>query len=448
MDIRYKILEDREKRIDLIANKLKKTNNLVLTIKANICGNNKNIKEANIVIEYFKSKVFNEFSVISYEKILSYDGNFYLVELAEKDFKDVKIKLIELENCDLGRFVDLDLFQEFNQKNTKSISRRDLGLPTRKCIICGESYNICLREKKHTLDEVLEKTISSIKKAFIEILISNTTQSLLAEVTAHPKFGLVTKVNSGKHKDMDYNTFIDSIDVLKPYFYDFAYVGFEVNILDKNSFSKLRKIGLEAEIALLERTKGVNTYKGVIFLLGLLLPSIVNTIYNGKEYKEIQETIKFMCKDILNDFNNVGDKNKNNLTYGEKIYLEYGITGIRGVAESGIDIGFRLAKHFDLTQNENDLVINILLHSMALLDDTVILHKQDFEVLKFIKTRSKEIIAIGGMDTNIGKRSIDFFTDECIKLNISPGGSADIVSVVLILMQVRNDFFKENYVLH
>ncbi len=366
MDIRFKILEDREKRLEIISEKIESTNNLLVTVKANICGDNKNIKEANIVIEYFKNKVENSFNILSIEKIESYDGNFYLLELDEQDYLNIKLRLIEVESCKLGRFVDLDLFKN----GEKSISRKDLGLHPRTCIICGDNYNVCLREKRHTVDEILECTKSTIKNAFVDILVSITSQSLLEEVSAHPKFGLVTRVNSGKHKDMDYNTFLESIVVLKPYFEEYAFEGYNFN---EDTFLKLRRIGTRAESTLLEKTYGVNTYKGIIFLLGILLPSIVDSVYNGKTFVDIQENIKFLCKDILMDFKNISEKDT--LTYGEKIYLEYGITGVRGVAESGIKIAFDLENKFKLSKNRNDLVINILLQAMATLDDTVILHK-------------------------------------------------------------------------
>ncbi len=450
MDIRLKILEDREKRLELIANKLEETSNFFVTIKCNICGDNKNIKETNVLLEYFKNILLDTFKIISIEKYESNDGNFYLAEISsqptfdesfcrisEEKYVSVKRKLIEIENSALGRFIDIDLFTNAE----KSISRGDLGFTTRKCILCGDVVNTCFREKRHTLEDVFGATVNTVKNEFINQLVSITSQSLLEEVSAHPKFGLVTKVNSGKHKDMDYTTFVDSIEVLQPYFVEYGFEGFN---LKEDTFQKLREIGIRAEKALLEKTKGVNTYRGVIFLLGVLLPSIVDTVYNNKAFENIQENIKFLCKDILNDFHMIDDKIKNNqpLTYGEKIYKEHGITGIRGVVKGGINIAFELEPKFrNSKSNSNDLVIDILLNSMATLEDTVILHKHDLETLDFVKAKSCDIIDLGGYCTIIGKKSVEYFTDECIKLNISPGGSADIVTIVLILIKIRKMFF-------
>ncbi len=450
MDIRLKILEDREKRLELIASKLQASNNFFVTVKCNICGNEKNIKETNILLEYFKNILIANFEIVNIEKHKSYDGNFYLAEIssklsldeefeenAEKKYIKIKRKLVEIENSELGRFIDLDLFNNAE----KSVSRTDLGLPTRKCIICNDSITSCFREKKHTFEEVFEVTVNSIKEAFVKQLVSITSQALLDEVSAHPKFGLVTKINSGKHNDMDFSTFVDSIEVLQPYLNEYCYQGF---VFSEDTFPKLREIGIRAEKDLLEKTKGVNTYRGVIFLLGILLPSVVDAVYNNKPFENIQENIKVLCKDILNDFDKLDEKVSNNepLTYGEKIYKEHGITGIRGVAKSGINIAFEIEPQFSNSKaNINDLVIDILLSSMATLDDTVILHKHSVETLNYVKEKSYDIIGLGGYSTNIGKKSIECFTDGCIRLNLSPGGSADIVTIVLILIKIRHMFY-------
>ncbi len=429
MDIRLKILEDREKRLEIISDKINSTNNLIVTIKANICGNDKNIEEANIVLNYFIKKVLKKFDVISYEKVNSYDGDFYLVELNESNYNAVKIKLVEIESLGIGRFVDLDLFKN----GEKSITRTELGLPKRRCIICDGEYNTCLREKRHTLDEVLKSSKEQIRSLFIENLIFNTKKSLIAEVTAHPKFGLVTKLDNGKHKDMDYSTFIKSIEVLVPYFREYAVEGFEFS---ENTFPKLREIGKRAEDALFEATGGINTYKGIIFLLGILLPSIVDVVFKGKYLEDISENIKLLCNDILDDFKDIDKKEK--LTYGEKIYLDYGITGIRGVAHSGIEIAFKLVDRFSLKTGINDLVIDILLNCMANIDDTVILHKSKIETLQYVKKKSSELLELGFYSNN--EEEFEAFTKECIELNISPGGSADIVTVILLLLKIKEDY--------
>ncbi|MFV0504582.1 MAG: triphosphoribosyl-dephospho-CoA synthase [Lachnospirales bacterium] len=270
------------------------------------------------------------------------------------------------------------------------------------------------------------------KEDFIYLLSDITIRSLIEEASAHPKFGLVTKLSSGKHRDMDYETFAKSIKALRPYINEYAHCGFNFS---PNIFNDLRVIGVKAEDAVLKATGGVNTHKGIIFLLGVLLPSIVDVFYKNKPFEGIQDNIKILCKDILDDLKNL-DK-KSDLTYGERIYLDYGITGIRGVAKSGIALAFDLEKKYELINDKNKLVLNILLNTMSVLDDTVILHRKNIDTLNYVKEKSKYILSKGSSNSEEGMDLIKEFTDECIEMGISPGGSADIVTVVLILMKTR-----------
>ncbi len=434
MDIRLKILEDREKRIKLIQNKTSNSDNFFITVKSNICGENKNIKVTNILSPLYVNKIIQNFDVKNIEKIESYDGNYFLIEIQNTDFIKTKKTLINLENTNLGRFVDLDLY---GKNEIKSISRKDLNLPSRKCIICEDEYINCIREKKHTKQQVITHTIKSVKSYFIDNLVDYAISSLKQEVMAHPKFGLVTKESNGKHKDMDYNTFLISIEAMKPYLYEFANEGFSFN---DNTFNNVREIGKRAEINMLKATNGINTHKGAIFLFALLLPSIVNVIYNGEPFKNIQKNIKFLSRNILDDFKNL--EYKSELTYGEKIYLKYGITGIRGVAKDGMDIAFNLTEKFLNDKScKNILAINILINVMSKIDDTVILHNGTIQTVHYIKKEVNNIISVGGFNTQEGKKKTFNLTEECIKLNISPGGSADLVSIILTLIEVRKSYF-------
>ncbi len=436
MDIRYKILEDREKRTQLIMDKIRDTNNYFVVIKGNICGDDKNIKEVNLILTFFLKEVLNIFNYKSYEKVNSYDGDYYIVELVDNNEIDIKKQLIDIESCDLGRFIDLDLFTGLSS----SISRKDLNVIKRPCIVCGGDYNICSRERRHTLDEVLIKTKTLIRKGFVEKIVFDTCESLKEEVVAHPKFGLVTKKHNGKHKDMDYNTFLLSIDAIKPFLYKYAFEGFSI---DDSTYKKLKNIGIEAEKAMFEATNGINTHKGIIFLLGFILPTIVFSIYNNQDFDKIQENVKFLSKDILKDFEKLDVKEK--LTFGESIYINHGITGIRGEVHNGFKTAFDICNTYFQNYLEdseiNKSVINILLLCMLNLDDTVVLHNKDLKTLEYVKNTAREIIKVGSYNTNIGMKLIDEYTKVFIERNISPGGSADMVTVILLLMKIRRKFY-------
>jgi len=54
------------------------------------------------------------------------------------------------ENHFLGRCVDIDVYS----KEGIGLSRRDLGLKERKCYICGDTAQNCVRQSRHNIEDV------------------------------------------------------------------------------------------------------------------------------------------------------------------------------------------------------------------------------------------------------------------------------------------------------
>lgn len=96
-------------------------------------------------------------------------------------------------------------------------------------------------------------------------------RAALYEVGLQPKPGLVDPAHSGSHEDMDFFTFQRSAAAISSFFPRFFAAG--EWIADDPAFllAVLRLIGLEAEEAMYETTGYINTHKGLIFSLGLVL---------------------------------------------------------------------------------------------------------------------------------------------------------------------------------
>lgn len=66
----------------------------------------------------------------------------------------IKKQTIKLEDSTpMGRLFDMDVIDV----NGTSLSRRDLGMPGRKCLICENEAALCARSRKHSLDQLLER---------------------------------------------------------------------------------------------------------------------------------------------------------------------------------------------------------------------------------------------------------------------------------------------------
>ncbi len=415
--------------MDLIKHIVKEQGLDVITIKCNVCGNNKNVASFEFLKKYFLNQIIETFNVYKYDYYESADGNYYLVQIKSDSELKVKHQLIALEDGVFGRMIDLDLYTS----TTKSVSRRDLGVAPRSCIVCSDETTLCMRSGKHTVVEVVEKSHDIVKSDLVNYVVKLVKQAMYDEVIAEPKFGLVTKNTSGKHQDMDYNTFASSIEAITEEIGEYAYVGFNLN---DNSFKVLREIGIRAEQKMYKATGNINTHKGTIFILGFLVPSIVDALYNNKPFKQIEATIKYLAKDIMLDFDNI-----KTMTAGEKAFLNYNITGVRGEVFNGLQKVFDIIDGLEKYDCKNSLVVDVLVKYMACIDDTVIVNSKGFECLEYVKSTAQEIIDCGGYCSVDGARLVDYYTAEFIRQEISPGGSADMTIATLILIEIGQIFY-------
>lgn len=278
-------------------------------------------------------------------------------------------------------------------------------------------------------------------------------QAMLYEVTATPKPGLVDRSNSGAHKDMDFFTFMSSSASLSKYFYQCSFVTITyLDCLDDHNpnyqdiFCRLRELGIEAEKNMYEATKGINTHKGLIFSLGLIVSAATIVYYKTKdaniELNELCEEIKNLSDGLCEkDFKATADKEI--LSAGEKLYLKSGIKGIRGEAEKGFptvkNVSYPILNHL-MKQSKyplNDVLVQVLLHLMKVTEDTNIISRHDTLTLSEVKRLTDQALDMGGMFTDAGKYYIQNLDKSFIKKNISPGGSADLLAVTIMFYLLR-----------
>lgn len=285
------------------------------------------------------------------------------------------------------------------------------------------------------------------KEEFFKYIRDLCIKSIIYEVMVSPKPGLVDRYNSGSHSDMDVFTFIDSAISLNDYFYHCTRLGYEFNGVDCTEIlTSIRPIGIEAEKYMFRATNEVNTHKGLIFSLGIIAAStgflfkIKNHIYFDEN--EISKLVMEITKGLSSELKEA--HNKEQLTYGEKLYKKYGVKGIRGEVESGFDTVLKyslpvLERLMD--ENKyciNDILMNVLLNLMANTEDSNILGRQNMETLTYVKEISQKALELGGYFTSKGKGYIENMDKEFIEKNISPGGSADLLAITIMFYILKN----------
>lgn len=273
-------------------------------------------------------------------------------------------------------------------------------------------------------------------------------KALLYELSISPKPGLVDRYNNGAHTDMDFYTFIESISALAPYFsayYDFGHEHGQTGQLT-DLFHGARMIGQDAEVAMFKATRGINTHKGANFSMALFLVAIgyikqhkQEPIWTQHDSETTFSLIQEMTKDILaNDFNNLDQKT--HLSYGEKLYLEHGIRGIRGEAIEGYpiikDILMPYLRSCKYPLKESDYLKALLL-LMTNIEDGNIIHRGGVESWKMIQSEAKDLFAQEKDDASLIKSLVEY-DQLMIDRNLSPGGAADALALGIFLIQLEN----------
>ncbi len=446
-----KFLMQREERVkyqqDLL---LENKNKTLVTIKINYPGTEKSNYILDDIIKIITDEVITYYGLFVVFKrcYKTLEGSIVHL-LFDLDYIKVKNIMIDIEqNHILGRCADLDVYTLKNNK-VIAISRKDLNISPRKCFICDSNAKICSRSQNHSIEEIklyfekkYEEYLNHIKlRDKVSKKMSNRAlKAMISEVSTYPCFGLVSPISSGSHKDMDYYTFLDSSFCIVPYLEKMSKYSYTYHD-EKYIFNLIREIGKEAEDKMFMATNNVNTHKGMIFLLGIVIASTSKVIYNGGKFIDINTTIKNMTKDILDDFKQIDYKIKNNkkLTHGERLYIEYGFEGIRGQVKNGLDFIFNdvIYEYLESNLSKNDLYSHTLLRLMSIVDDSTIVYRHGISVLDKVKKDSIYILDKGGMNSEEGRRLCFELENEYIKKGISPGASADLLAVVIFLSYAK-----------
>jgi holo-ACP synthase / triphosphoribosyl-dephospho-CoA synthase len=366
-------------------------------------------------------------------------GDFYIVPLQSAAVNIARLKQITEQfeqNHAFGRFIDVDVVDENGQLFSSGKSKL--------CFYChSHSAFDCTRSKRHSVEELRnfqkKEILAFLKEERLKFLsgkiCSMAIRSILYELSLSPKPGLVDKNGSGIHTDMDFKSFIDSTATISTYFAELFEKGAECNLQDLNTaLPQIRNTGLRMEKEMFRQTNGTNTQKGIIFLMGISLFSTGYLLKKSNKFdqEEFVLTIKTLCNNLVE--NEFGNKTFPP-THGELCFKKYHTGGIRYEAENGFPTIFEHS--LPVLENENKTsdisLYKTLLSIMAVLTDTNILYRSDLQTLEQLQKMSKKALADYSMEAYL--EIIDF----CKLRKISPGGSADLLSITLFIFLMKTE---------
>ena len=247
--------------------------------------------------------------------------------------------------------------------------------------------------------------------------------ALWQELELTPKPGLVDRLNNGSHRDMDHALFVRGIMAITPWFARFAELG-EAHAAKPadRQLRILRPMGMACEQAMYAATGGVNTHKGGIFALGLLC-------FAAGRVKNI--SADSLCCEVSNICRGLVARElagrSGQATAGERQFQLYGLTGARGEAESG----FSMVRQA-LAQWKGNTLHDLLLRLMAINQDSNLVARGGIEGLRYVQRYARELLA-NGWD----REALLRMDSALIERNLSPGGSADLLSVGWVLSGIK-----------
>ncbi len=237
--------------------------------------------------------------------------------------------------------------------------------------------------------------------------------ALICELETTPKPGLVDKRNNGAHTDMDVPLFLKSAASLVPYFKTAVQLG-----LKDAGMAPLKAAGLEAERAMFAATDGVNTHKGMIYSMGLLLYGMGKALMQGGD--AIRFASALAKADAADRLASRGDTN------GAKAFTVYGARGAIGEAADGFFHARFCADRLDAHRDSENPGALALCDVMIVLSDTNLLHRGGEEGLRFAQENAYRIALLPESERIAALSALDA---EMIRRNLSPGGAADMLAL-------------------
>lgn len=296
------------------------------------------------------------------------------------------------------------------------------------------------RVRKAMMEGCLWDAIQLVPPTTIPYIIGHlASMALQAELDTTPKPGLVDRNDNGAHRDMDHALMQRSIQALHPYFVRLAQLGFT----DKQPcHDEIVNIGIEAEREMFKATGGVNTHKGALFSIGLAAVALAGESFcritqaegcgtmayndvNSKQIQSLSNSIASLAC-LFPDTNG---------THGSKAKANNILKGALDNAREGYTQLFKawLPFYIDrIAEGDNYALHKTLLRIMCDLDDTNIVYRTSMETMQEVKTEARQMLDTSRNIVNF-EAALQAMNTDYIHRNISPGGSADMLSLVVFL---------------
>ena len=269
-----------------------------------------------------------------------------------------------------------------------------------------------------------KEAMEYIPKSTVPYLVADLAErALRLELDTTPKPGLVDRQDNGAHKDMDYALMSKSISALRPYLTRLA-----VESAKDIDPAKIKEIGIEAEKAMLKATGGVNTHKGALFCIGLSVAaaSYLASTTGSVEAYSFKELVSRAASEIPSARG----------THGAEAKRSFKAVGALENARAAYPELFTdWLPYYRSLEGDPFRCHKTLLHIMTTLDDTNILHRRGAEGLAHAEAEAARLLE------DFSESGLSSLNKDFIRENISPGGSADMLSLTIFIESIINNIY-------
>ncbi|WP_434654998.1 triphosphoribosyl-dephospho-CoA synthase [Pseudomonas sp. R3-56] len=267
-----------------------------------------------------------------------------------------------------------------------------------------------------------------------ERLADLAVDALIDEADLSPKPALVDRRGSGAHTDLHLGLMHASALSLWPAFKEMAEAALDCGEIGLPLREALGRIGREGEAAMLTTTGGVNTHRGAIWALGLLVAAAA---LEPESSGAGAVTLRAARLALLNDRHAPQP-----LSHGAQVAQRYGARGAREEAQ----LAFPAVTTLGLPQlkrsraagvGEQNARLDALLAIMTRLADTCVLYRAGEAGLQAMQQGARAVLDAGGSASLGGRRQLHVLDQQLIALNASPGGAADLLAACLFLDRIE-----------
>lgn len=255
--------------------------------------------------------------------------------------------------------------------------------------------------------------------------------ALIDEADLSPKPALVDRRGNGAHTDLHLGLMHASALALWPAFKEMAEAALEIGEVGVPLREAIGRIGREGEQAMLATTNGVNTHRGAIWALGLLVTAAA-----------LQPKSIALCAARLALLDDRYAPTP--LSHGAQVAQRYGARGAREEAQLGFPSVLQrglpqLHKSRANGHGEQNARLDALLAIMTQLADTCVLYRAGETGLHAMQAGAQAVLDAGGSASLSGRRRLHELDQQLIALNASPGGAADLLAATLLLDRIERD---------